>query len=234
MMDLGPFLAVYLVGAAVLYLSLRIFAHARGHAGLSAAAYLAMFSAGGLVAGGLCYAYIVQPNPPLRPIWAFAGTLVLVSLLKWGLGVLLVRRRIPRPGRAIAVAVLLMSAACCAVCAPAVRMAEQKLAFFRQVDELERLAPAVCAQWEQTEFRDLPGADLESLPDYWVRQGFSAPIRPQDVKHHHPLLWTTRSAMPRHGIAILADGSVQVLTDDEQIALLARTVAELRAVQNLP
>ena len=66
------------------------------------------------------------------------------------------------------------------------------------------------------------------------RQGFSEPIRPQDVKNHHPLLWTARSAMPRHGIAVLADGTVQVLTDAERDDLLARTVDELTAARNSP
>lgn len=234
LVDMGPLLAIYLIGAAVLYFALRIGAQARGHMRWSAATYLAMLAAGGLVAGGLGCAYVMQPNPPMRPIWAFAGTLALASLLQWILGVLLVRRRIPRAGAAIAGAVLLMSAAACVVCAPAVRMAEQKLAFFRQMDELRRLAPAVCAQWEQNGFPNLPGADLESLPDFLARQGFAEPIRPQDVKAHHPLLWTTRSAMPRHGIAILADGTVQVLADDERTALLARTVAELTATRNPP
>ena len=234
LVDMGPLLAIYLIGAAVLYFALRIGAQARGHAGLSAAAYLAMFAAGGVLAAGLGYAYVIRPDPPMRPVWAFAGTLVLAALLQWIFGVLLVRRRIPRAGPAIAAAVLLMSAAAGVICAPAVRLAEQKLAFFRQVDELRRLAPAVCAQWEQNGFPNLPGADLESLPDFLARQGFAEPIRPQDVKAHHPLLWTTRSAMPRHGIAILADGTVQVLTDDERTALLARTVAELTAARNPP
>ena len=234
LVDMGPLLAIYLIGAAVLYFALRIGAQARGHAGLSAAAYLAMLAAGGLVAGGLGCAYVMQPNPPMRPVWAFAGTLVLAALLQWIFGVLLVRRRIPRAGPAIAAAVLLMSAAAGVICAPAVRLAEQKLAFFRQVDELRRLAPAVCALWEQNGFPNLPGADLESLPDFLARQGFAEPIRPQDAKAHHPLLWTTRSAMPRHGIAILADGTVQVLADDERTALLARTVAELTAARNPP
>lgn len=233
-MDLGPLLAIYLIGAAGLYLSLRIFARARGHAGLTAAAYLAMFAAGGLLAGGLFFAYVVRPTPPLRPVWAFAGTLVLAVLLQWSLGVLLIRRRIPRPGRAVAFAVLLTSALACAVCAHPLRMAERKLAFFRQVDELRRLAPAVCAQWERNELPTLPGAELESLPDYLVRQGLSGPVRTQDVKTHHPLLWTTRSAMPRHAIILLANGTVQILTDAERDALLARTVDELTAVRNSP
>ena len=233
-MNVGPLLGVYLIGAAGLYLALPIFARARGHAGLSAATYLVLFSAAGLVAGGLFFAYVVRPIPPLRPVWAFAGTLVLVSLLQWGLGVLLLRRRIPRAGTALAVAVLLTSAACCAVCAPALRMAERKFAFFEQVDEMQRIAPAVCAQWKQNEFRGRPEADLESLPDYLARQGFSGPVRPQDVKDHHPLLWTTRSAMPRHGIVLRANGGVEVLTDDEQAALLARTLDELTAARNSP
>ncbi|MGD9613001.1 MAG: hypothetical protein AB7V22_08860 [Kiritimatiellia bacterium] len=233
-MNVGPLLAIYLIGAAVLYLALRIFARARGHAGLSAATYLVLFSAAGLVAGGLFFAYVTRPIPPLRPVWAFAGTLVLVSLLQWGLGFLLVRRRIPRPGRAVAAAVLLMSALAGAICVHPLRMAEQKFAFFAQVDELQRLAPAVCAQWKQNEFRGRPDADLEALPDYLARQGYTGPIRPQDMKDHHPLLWTTRSAMPRHGIAILANGTVRILTDDERAALLARTVAELAAARNSP
>lgn len=233
-MNVGPLLVAYLIGSAVLYFSLRTIAGARGHAGLSAATYLVLFSAAGLVAGGLFFAYITRPIPPLRPVWAFAGTLVLVSLLQWGLGVLLVRRRIPRAGTALAVAVLLMSAACCVVCAPALRMAERKFAFFRQVDEMQRIAPAVCAQWERNGFPTLPGTELESLPDYLAPQGFSEPVRPQDVKDHHPLLWTTRSAMPRHGIVLRANGSVEVLTDDEQAALLARTLDELAAARNSP
>ena len=233
-MNVGPLLVIYLIGLAVFYLSLRILAHARGHAGLSAAAYFVLFTAGGLVAGGLFYAYVTRPTPPLRPVWAFAGTLVLAGLLQWVLGVLLVRRRIPRPGRAVAAAVLLTSALACAICARPLRMAEQKFAFFAQVDELERLAPAVCAGWEQNGFPRLPGAELESLPDYLVRQGFSEPVRPPDVKGRHPLLWTTRSAMPRHGIVVLANGTVQVLTDGERDALLARTVAELTPARTFP
>ena len=233
-MDIGPLPVLYLIGFAALYLALRIFAGARGHAGLTAATYSVLFAAGGLVAGGLFAIYVTRPTPPLRPVWAFAGTLVLAALLQWSLGVILVRRRIPHPGRAVAAAVLLTSALACAVCAPALRMAERKFAFFRQVDEMKRLAPAVCAQWERNEFPILPGAELESLPDYLVRQGFSGPLRPQDVKSHHPLLWTTCSAMPRHGIAVLANGDVQVFTDDERIALLARTVDELTAARNPP
>ena len=233
-MDVGPLLVLYLIGFAVLYLALRIFAGARGHAGLTAATYVVLFAAGGLLAGGLFFAYVTRPTPPMRPIWAFAGTLVLAALLQWVLGVLLVRRRIPRPGRAVAVAVLLTSVLACAICAHPLRMAERKFAFFAQVDEMNRLAPAVCAQWERNGFPRLPGAELESLPDYLARQGFSEPIRPQDVKNHHPLLWTTRSAMPRHGIAVLADGTVQVLTDAEREALLARTVDELTAARNSP
>ena len=54
------------------------------------------------------------------------------------------------------------------------------------------------------------------------------------MKDRYPLLWTTRSAMPRHGIAILANGDVQILMDDERIALLARMVEDLGAVRNPP
>ena len=96
------------------------------------------------------------------------------------------------------------------------------------------LAAAVRARCDQDGVPRPPGGGLESLPDYLARQGFSEPIRPQDVKNHHPLLWTTRSAMPRHGIAVLADGTVQVLTDAERDALLARTVDELTAARNSP
>ena len=188
-MEFGPLLVIYLLGASVLYFCLRFFAQARGHAGLSAAAFLAMFSLGGLVAGGLFAAYITRPVPPIRPVGAFAGTLVLASLLMGFLGVLLVRRRIPHPGRAVAIAVISMAAAACAMCATPLRMAERKFAFMRQVDELQRLAPLICAEWEQNGFRGLPAvkstwadahlrtdilpeADLETLPDYWARQGF--------------------------------------------------------------
>ena len=173
-MDIGPLPVLYLIGFAALYLALRIFAGARGHAGLTAATYFVLFAAGGLVAGGLFAIYVTRPTPTLRPVWAFAGTLVLATLLQWSLGVILVRRRIPHPGRAVAAAVLLTSALACAVCAPALRMAERKFAFFAQVDELQRLAPAVCAQWEQNGFPRLPGAELESLPDYLARHpGFT-------------------------------------------------------------
>ena len=201
---------------------------------MAAATYLVLFLTGGLLAGGLFFAYVTRPIPPLRPVWAFAGTLVLAGVLQWILGVFLVRRRIPRAGPAIAVAVLLTSALAGAICARPLRMAEQKFAFFAQVDELERLAPAVCVGWEQNGFPRLPGAELESLPDYLARQGFSGPVRPPDVKGHHPLLWTTRSAMPRHAIAVMANGTVQVLTDAERDALLARTVAELTATRTPP
>ena len=233
-MDVGPLPVLYLIGFAALYFSLRIIAHARGHAGLTAATYVVLFLAGGFLAGGLFFAYVARPTPPLRPVWAFAGTLVLAALLQWSLGVLLVRRRIPRPGRAVAAAVLLTSALACVVCAPALRMAERKFAFFAQLEEMRRLAPAVCAGWERNDIPTVPGAELESLPDYLVRLGFSGPLRPQDVKNHHPLLWTTRSAMPRHGIAVLANGTAQVLADDEREALLARAVAELAASRNSP
>ena len=40
--------------------------------------------------------------------------------------------------------------------------------------------------------------------------------------------------MPRYGIAVLADGRVEILADDERDALLAQTVAELSAVRNPP
>ena len=233
-MDFGPLLVLYLVVFAVLHLALRIFAGARGHAGLSAATALVLFAAGGLLAGGLFAIYVARPTPPLQPVSAFAGTLVLAGLLQWILGVLLVRRRIPRSGRAVAAAVLLTSALACVVCAPALRMAERKFAFFRQVDELQRIAPSVCVQWERNEAWHVPDADLEWLPDYLARQGWPGPVRPQDVKSRYPVLWTTRSAMPRYGIVVLADGRVEILSDDERDALLAQTVAELSAARNPP